>query len=606
MKKTVILLVMIFFASMVCAANRFNTVSGEQMVIKHKKIEDPETVRQRMNTPYVKKIIEKLRKELAKNGKTKDNEERTYVGSEYCLACHTEYSTWKDTNHARTLRVPKVENSMIEGKGVIADYNQNGIDDFVEGLDFNEISSPFDPYKPYAPKLSVKDGVYTITIGDVDLPVVMVNGGMQQWRERYIVRIPATDSPTGYSLDTYFSVVQYNLAPHAYEAYKAKAWYKPDGTPKIHNGMTLSEIASVMKPSFSKNCIGCHTTGIRHLGKWSDGEWEYQPFPATLYNPDDPYYLDYDNDGIKDILNVGCEACHGPGSAHILGGGDPTKIVNPDKLDPNKANETCGRCHNRVRSVPNKTFNWPYNDSEDKEWNIALNEPLQDYYINANEFWPDGVSSYEHNQHYSELNRSKHVQNPYHVLRCFDCHDPHGREQDFQIVTSLNVDGVEIKTSDKDDTLCLACHASHGPFKDITPEMVQDFENNVDAIGKVVSAHTHHPFAPDRTMGLSRCTLCHMTAVANTNIESVLRDHSFEVIPPEKTLMYQDEGGMPNTCADSCHNDRVNLWKLGLDPTATVWNEDFDVKNATILKKYFGPEGLWWIYSVDTENNNKK
>ncbi len=605
MKKALVLLIVSVVAlTPAIAHQRFQEVRGSShaTVTRHQPRETAAQLRERMRSPEVQKVLQRLQAFLVSRKGTKSTSERTYVGSEYCLACHTSYKTWRNTNHARSLRAPKVENSMIEGVGVIADYDQNGVDDFVQGLNFNDISSPYDPYKPNAPILSVKDGVYTITIGDVDMPVVFVSGGMQQWRERYQVRIPASDSPTGYTRDIYFSIMQYNLVPKAWQPYKAQLWYGPDHQPKIHSGMTLAELVPILKPTFSKNCLGCHTTGIRHIGKWDDGEWQFQPQVASLYAADDPNYFDYDGDGFKDMVNVGCEACHGPGSAHILGGGDPDKIVNPDDLEPAQGNEVCGRCHNRVRSVPNKTFGWPYHDDADQEWNVSLGEPLADYFVSNNEFWPDGISSYEHNQHYSELNRSAHMTNPYHKVRCFDCHDPHGRDQDFQIRTSLVEDDLTIATSDKDNTLCLACHATHGPFESITPEMVQNYEENLPEIGKVVSAHSHHPYGADRSMGLSRCTLCHMTAVANTNIESVLRDHSFEVLPPEKTLAYQEEGGMPNTCADSCHNTRVNLWNYGLDPSELIWNDPFDVTNATKLQEYFGPAGKWW----DTSSQKKR
>ena len=42
----------------------------------------------------------------------------------------------------------------------------------------------------------------------------------------------------------------------------------------------------------------------------------------------------------------GCESCHGPGKAHVDGGGDPTKIVNLAKLAPQRASETRD-CHKR-------------------------------------------------------------------------------------------------------------------------------------------------------------------------------------------------------------------------------------------------------------------
>jgi DmsE family decaheme c-type cytochrome len=42
---------------------------------------------------------------------------------------------------------------------------------------------------------------------------------------------------------------------------------------------------------------------------------------------------------------ITCESCHGPGQAHVEGGGDVTKIRRFDKLTPQQVNETCLGCH---------------------------------------------------------------------------------------------------------------------------------------------------------------------------------------------------------------------------------------------------------------------
>jgi len=143
-------------------------------------------------------------------------QEGVYVGSEMCLACHQdqEYQNWRDTNHSQSLRTPMVQYALVQGMGTSCDFDGNGVDDFIQGLDFNQISSPFDPYKPNAPKLSVEDGMYYVTIGEVKMPVVFINGGVGMWRERYAVRIPITDSPTGYSDDIYFPPIQYDNRPN--------------------------------------------------------------------------------------------------------------------------------------------------------------------------------------------------------------------------------------------------------------------------------------------------------------------------------------------------------------------------------------------------------
>lgn len=41
----------------------------------------------------------------------------------------------------------------------------------------------------------------------------------------------------------------------------------------------------------------------------------------------------------------GCESCHGPGKAHVDGGGDTTKIVNPGTAPAKEASAICTTCH---------------------------------------------------------------------------------------------------------------------------------------------------------------------------------------------------------------------------------------------------------------------
>ena len=40
-----------------------------------------------------------------------------------------------------------------------------------------------------------------------------------------------------------------------------------------------------------------------------------------------------------------CESCHGPGKAHVEGGGDVTKIKQLAKMTPAQVSETCLGCH---------------------------------------------------------------------------------------------------------------------------------------------------------------------------------------------------------------------------------------------------------------------
>src|SRR5512141_1499861 len=43
----------------------------------------------------------------------------------------------------------------------------------------------------------------------------------------------------------------------------------------------------------------------------------------------------------------GCESCHGPGKAHVDGGGDKAKIVNLKTISAQASSEYCTSCHSR-------------------------------------------------------------------------------------------------------------------------------------------------------------------------------------------------------------------------------------------------------------------
>ncbi|RPI96951.1 MAG: hypothetical protein EHM39_10360, partial [Chloroflexi bacterium] len=67
-------------------------------------------------------------------------------------------------------------------------------------------------------------------------------------------------------------------------------------------------------------CAGCHTTGLNRTGVTDTTEFAFM-------NARQPGQIE---------LNIGCEACHGPGSEHM---GQPgTLVVSPDA-------QICGQCH---------------------------------------------------------------------------------------------------------------------------------------------------------------------------------------------------------------------------------------------------------------------
>ncbi|EPR44727.1 cytochrome c family protein [Desulfovibrio sp. X2] len=90
-------------------------------------------------------------------------------------------------------------------------------------------------------------------------------------------------------------------------AKKAKSW------------KSVQIMASDLAPGEVKECYGCHTTGYGRPG----GFVSIEKTPG--------------------LANAGCEVCHGPGSAHVDSGGDPSLIRR------NLTLKDCETCHNSDR-----------------------------------------------------------------------------------------------------------------------------------------------------------------------------------------------------------------------------------------------------------------
>ena len=526
----------------------------------------------------------------------------SYLGSDVCQACHS-MSNFKGTRHTQMLRRPLGEWTLVDGKGVIANQAHGAQDDFMVGLDLSAIGA-FSAWGANAPKLSydAASDTYWWTIGALKCQMVATLAGSSGQDQRYLVRVPVTDTDTKLSKALYFAPATYS---RTLGWQPATGWYDSTGNPKFGAGTTSSQLVAAGGPSsHTKNCVGCHVTGIRSITINAAGEAEFKGFFATLYNNDDPMYVDYNGDGNLLLTSIGCESCHGPGAGHVLGQGDITKIVNPAKLTGAQSAEICGQCHIRGKSVPAGTYAWPYHDDTGTMWQPQPAGmtwiPVASYQgTGALTYWGDGVLP-SNPRPWDQYVLSAHGQTHYgqngSSEPCSNCHSPHSKKQDSQLRTSITdaATGLKIATAADDNTLCLACHATHGPFANITKAQVADYANNEDAIGQVVSAHSNHPYAPERMMGLSRCVECHMSSSAG---------HTWWATRPEDTLTYATSGlkdskgnyiGYPNACAQSCHGTLVNLFGLGLDPNTSVWTASFDTNLATDLKAYYGPGGTWW------------
>ncbi len=398
----------------------------------------------------------------------------SYVGSAKCMHCHKAiYENWKDTLHNKSQQElsPTNDTVVVEWKGTIKLKAGN------------------------IPEVAVKlgrgpDSVYHATLVDakdqskeVTYNIVRTYGGWG-WKQRYQIKI---------GNNHYILPIQWNQASSRWVPYNLQNWYNEDGSLK-----TLS-----IKNSFEMKCAGCHNTGLV-LEKTGDG---YESTYAEL--------------------NTGCEKCHGPGSQHVKNPKAKGRIANPRKLTYERALESCGQCHNRGVSVPNASFEFPWNDKDNNPY--KLGEPLSAYYQYKQGLWgvPDAHSR-QHHQQWNDLIKSKHYKAK---VNCFDCHNPHGGAGRFQLVKV-----------DFNNTLCLSCHA-----KD------KRFSNPAN-----IKSHTKHNYAPE-TKGTSRCSGCHMVKTAASAEADDVHSHDFRVIKPVVSLesfKKDPKNKLPNSCS-GCHKDWI-------------------------------------------------
>ena len=255
---------------------------------------------------------------------------------------------------------------------------------------------------------------------------------------------------------------------------------------------------------------------------------------ATLYPPDNMqrptgptcdgcHSVDY-NIQTKQVAewNVGCERCHGPGSAHV---DQATRgnILNPARMDYVNANDTCIQCHSQGRPLTNpiegKYYDWPVG--------YHVGASLRDYWqleehtlgqLSFTHF-PDGTA------HKNRMQGNDFVQSVMYRrgVTCFDCHDVHGTGNYAQLRKPAN-------------QICLDCH---GPNSRNGPRTA------------TLAEHTHHKEASTGSV----CIECHMPKIEMTVANINVRSHTFAFITPAMTDKYK----IPNACT-SCHTDKNTAW----------------------------------------------
>ena len=151
---------------------------------------------------------------------------------------------------------------------------------------------------------------------------------------------------------------------------------------------------------------------------------------------------------------AGCESCHGPGEAHVSGGGDKSQIrfFTRGGASAAEVSDTCTTCHNRGDQAL-----WEGSQHEGRDLACttchSVHEP-ESAAMSLTALDERALCADCHRDKIAKLDRTGHMPVREGKLQCSTCHNPHGSPS----VRLLTV-------GDSIGELCTSCHADkRGPF----------------------------------------------------------------------------------------------------------------------------------------------
>ncbi len=255
----------------------------------------------------------------------------------------------------------------------------------------------------------------------------------------------------------------YDHTRRVFRDYEGARFFAP-GPDNVYG--TNDDVLMLPPPTetFEGQCAGCHFTG-----NTVTKDATTQELLASAV-PDINGAFDASGNGQPEEVNVGCEACHGPGSTHrteaLKGVTAPVGsrvnykakfIVNPALLGADRASMICGRCHEQVlgnsqlgvREVPlNSLEQFPRAGISRSEF---LAQFVSRKSFALDDLWQDKLHPKIHRGQYSTWLKSKHARNSRQLVACDNCHDNHA---DGGLPRFLLGD-----PNDPNSALCMSCHA---------------------------------------------------------------------------------------------------------------------------------------------------
>jgi len=411
--------------------------------------------------------------------------ELAYIGTAACAGCHEEaYRAWLQSDHRHAMEE-------ATGQSVLGNFDNARFDYFGTTSRFFE-----------------RDGNYYVQTdnakGDLETFRIAYTFGHYPLQQ-YLIAFPDGRLQA--------LSISWDSRP---AAQGGQRWFHLYPDQKIPHDDALHWTGAFQ--NWNSRCASCHST---HLVK------NYSP-QADRY---DTHWQD---------INVGCEACHGPGSRHAAWANGSRSL--PDKGLTTKLGKIW-EPHDGQVSVPRLPDNPLSQQVQVCAGCHSLRSQLQqpdaargffdDYSISPlldGRYFADGQMRAEVYVTGSFLQSRMHANH----VSCTNCHDPHT--------------GKLLRAG---NALCLQCHQA------------QTYQT---------SAHFFHP--PDSPG--AQCVSCHMPQRTYMVVDA-RRDHSFRVPDPVASVRF----GVPNTCTQ-CHADKSDEWAADIITTRTGRKQPYYPQTALL------------------------
>jgi predicted CXXCH cytochrome family protein len=418
--------------------------------------------------------------------------DENYISSKTCISCHDDhYASWARTHHSR--------------------MTQDARPGSVQG-DFERENS-YD-YLGVRARMTRSGGAFLMTLA-------MPDGSTRQYKIDRTVGSRRIEQYLARQGDRYVRLpLAYDLVNRRWMSLNG-SFFRPDSENYFQH---LAE--------WDSNCVFCHNVKAQPKFDFASRAFKSETEVAEL--------------------GIACGACHGAAASHAqaalspftrtlwrMSGSRPTQIVNPSKLDSDRAMMVCGHCHgqrvpeplDRIEEILSRGD--PFNAGEDlfryykpvtsetTLRSVRNNQPFEMSF--ANRFWANGsprLTAYE----LQGVLRSKCFTGgePGNRISCITCHTMHGGDPKGQITEE-----------NRTNRPCLACHKEFEP-----PDRLE--------------AHTKHKAD---SVG-SNCYTCHMPRVV-FGVMSIHPTHDITVPDPRLTATQS----VPNAC-NQCHLDKSVNWAI--------------------------------------------